>query len=85
MIKNNTSYQFQLKLQITNDEIIATWSSSTPPSHRYEIYEKSGCFHMEDWGRQTRHNHVYRKVFDLDGNLLADEFVSENHAIVMKA
>jgi len=83
MVKNNTSQPFQLQVEINSEELIAIWLSNTPPSHRYEIYEKQGYLHMEDWGRQTRHNHVYRKTFDLDDNLIADDFISENHAIVM--
>ncbi|MCL2574802.1 MAG: VanW family protein [Defluviitaleaceae bacterium] len=83
MIKNNTGQAFQLQIEITDDELVAVWKSDIPPNVSYEIYEKAGCFHVEDWGATTRHNRVYRKTFDQNGVQINDEFISENHAIVM--
>ncbi|MCL2855275.1 MAG: VanW family protein [Defluviitaleaceae bacterium] len=82
-IKNNTNQTFQLVLEIGDDQLKGIWKSAKPQEHNYEIYEKHAAYHQQDWGRQTRHNHLYRRVFDMQGNQIADEFIAENHAIVM--
>ena len=81
-IRNDTPHTFQLSLEITDNHLIGTWLASSPPTHTYEVYEKEGLIHLEDWGRHTRHNHVHRKIFDMAGTQTSDEFVAENHAIV---
>lgn len=37
----------------------------------------------EFWGGFTRHNVIRRRVFDLSGGQIGDEYVTENHAIMM--
>ena len=82
-IKNDTDQAFQLVLEIEDDQLRGGWLSEKPPEFVYQIYEKHSTFHHQDWGGQTRHNHLYRRVFDAQGEQVADEFVAENHAIVM--
>ena len=36
----------------------------------------------ETWG-YSRHNELYRQVYDLDGQLLHEEFLLSNHAMMM--
>ncbi|MCL2236470.1 MAG: VanW family protein [Defluviitaleaceae bacterium] len=83
MIENPTSQPFQLILEIKDDHLQGAWQSSSAPKLAYEIYEKNSVYHIQSWGGKTRHNHVYRRVFDLEGKEIGDEFVAENHAIVM--
>lgn len=47
-------------------------------THRSEHFMQG-----EFWGGHTRHNVIRRKVFDLTGNLIDDQYVTENHAIMM--
>ena len=84
MIKNETKHDFQLKIDIDDVHLTATWLSNTAPMHSYEIYEKESYVHEEDWGVTTRHNIVHRRIFDLEGKQVGDEFVARNNAIVMK-
>lgn len=83
MVQNNTQQIFELRLQLTEDELIGAWYSDSPPSKRYEVYEKEHEFRPEYWGGYTRHNLLHRRVYDMQGALLDDEFVVENHAIMM--
>jgi len=34
-------------------------------------------------GGGLRHNTIYRKAYNLNGELIDDEFITENHAITM--
>ena len=38
---------------------------------------------LEYWGGYTRHNILRREVYDMDGNFIDDEYVTDNHAIMM--
>jgi len=83
MIKNNTSHTFQLMLEITAEYLEGTWLCSSSPKSKYEVYEKEHVIQSQYWGGYTRHNLIHRKKYDSQGNLLEDEFVAENHAIMM--
>ena len=37
----------------------------------------------EYWGGYIRHNLIFRRVFNIDGDLIDDQYVTENHAIMM--
>jgi len=83
MIKNDTGQPFQLMLEVGENHLRVAWMSDAPPDFTYELYQKEHLVHKEDWGGYTRHNHLHRRAFDLDGALVGDEFVAENHAIMM--
>ena len=85
MIANNTSRPFQLQLVVGENELSGAWLSDAEPAHVYELYEKQSAVHLEDWGGHTRHNIIHRRLYDLEGNVVGDEFVAENHAIMMYA
>ena len=83
MIKNDTGQDFQLVLGLTDSYLIGAWKSDMPIDYRYEVYEKAHIIQSEPWGGYTRHNLIFRKRFGLDGGLIDDEPVTENHAIMM--
>ena len=85
MIGNNTGFTFQLILEITDTELIGAWMCDSPPIFKYTVYEKEHRMQSEYWGGYTRHNLIHRKKYNLDDDLLDDEFVVENHAIMMYA
>ena len=85
MIENNTGQTFQLSLSITEHDLEGAWLSDRPADFTYEVYEKEHFMRSEYWGGYTRHNSIYRKKYDTNSRLLADEFVVENHAIMMYA
>lgn len=83
MITNNTEQPSQLHIEIGKDQLRGAWKSGAPPACRYEVYEKQSAVQHEDWGGCTRHNHLHRKIYGLGGNIIGDEFIAENHAIMM--
>lgn len=54
-----------------------------PQTCRYEVYEKEHEIRGEYWGGFTRHNTLFRRVLGMDGAELGEEFITENHAIMM--
>ncbi len=62
---------------------VGAWISDAPPLFIYEVYEREHIMQPGYWGGYTRHNLLRRKKYDMEGNLLDDEYVVENHAIMM--
>lgn len=85
MIQNNTDRPFQLVLEVTDHDLKGSWRSNFPLDFRYDVYEKEHIFKSEYWGGYSRHNVICRKMYALDNAFLDDEFVVENHAIMMYA
>ena len=83
MIKNNTTQTFQLKLHVGEKYLQGEWASDAPPLYRYEVYEKSHLIQSQYWGGYSRHNLIHRRKYDLHDNLIMDDFISENHAMMM--
>jgi vancomycin resistance protein VanW len=68
---------------LTPDHLAGEWRAARPPERRYEVYEHSHWITREDWGGYVRHNILRRRVFNLGGEPLDDEYVTENHAVMM--
>jgi len=83
MIKNDTEQTFQLSVRVTENDLEGVWLSDKPLALSYEVYEKEQVIQSEFWGGYTRHNTLFRRVFDLDMNQIADEYIVENHATMM--
>jgi len=83
MIKNDTEQAFQIVLEVTDSELVGAWKSDSPLDYRYEVYEKEHIIKQAFWGGYTRHNVLHRRKFDALGTLVGDEFMVENHAIMM--
>lgn len=82
-IKNETDRNYQLEVYLTDTHLEGAWRASGPPTRKYEVYEKEHWITHEPWGGYVRHNRIHRAVFNLEGEWLGDEFVAENHAIMM--
>lgn len=82
-IKNETTQDYQLEVFLTDTHLAGAWRSSQPATRRYEVYEKEHWITGEPWGGYVRHNVIHRAVYSLDGERLDDEFVTENHALMM--
>ena len=83
MVKNETNQSFQLVIEITESDLKGSWTSDFAPQYCYEVYEKEHIMRPEYWGGYTRHNVLFRKKYDLNNTLVDNEFVIENHAIMM--
>ena len=83
MIYNPTDRPFQLCLRVGETDLEGEWRSDRPPQFRYQIVERHHEMRQEWWGGCSRHNELYLQVFDLEGELLEDRLVVENHAMMM--
>jgi len=83
MIRNDTDQPFQLCLKVGDTHLEGCWRAVTEPEYRYQIVEREHEMKAEYWGGYSRHNKLYRQVYDKDDTLLYEEFVVENNAIMM--
>lgn len=83
MIKNETTHNFQLKVHVGTENLIGEWRSDQPIEYSYEIVERNHRISGEYWGGYSRHNELYRRVYDTDGQFVREEFVTENHALML--
>ena len=83
MVRNDTPHTWRLSLRVTETHLEGAWRADAPRDRRYQVYEKEHEIRGEYWGGFTRHNTLFRRVYSLDGTELGDEFVTENHAIMM--
>lgn len=85
MIQNNTPWDFQLMIHVGDEFLVGEWRASEPPVCQYQIIEKNHKIVAEYWGGYTRSNQIFRYTLDLDGTMLKDELIADNHAIMMYA
>lgn len=83
MLTNDTAHTYQIRLKVTDTHLLGEIRSDVKPLETYQIYEKEHYFQREIFGAYSRNNSIYRKVFDQEGKELADEFITENHALMM--
>ncbi len=82
-IYNDTDDTYQLCLYMDQDYLYGEWRSTSKPMSKYEVYEKEHRITHEVWGGYVRHNTLHRREIGADGNVLTDEYLTENHAIMM--
>lgn len=83
MIRNDTPHAYQLCVWLTDEELMGEWRSEVPAQWHYEVYEKDHVIRTELFGGYTRHNVLFRRKTDCTGQMVDDEYVVENHAIMM--
>lgn len=83
MIRNDTDRPYRLSLKVGEKHLEGAWLSDRPQETRYEVYQAEHYMRGEYWGGYTRHNLLRRRVFNLDGAQVGDEYVTENHVIMM--
>jgi len=59
------------------------WRTTRALDYTYEVYEKEHSIRQEYWGGYVRRNEIYRHVYQPDGKLIMDEYVTSNVAIMM--
>jgi vancomycin resistance protein VanW len=82
-VKNETKNTYQLVVYLTDTHLVGELRSDVPPIQTYEVYEREHRITLEYWGGYVRHNRIHRKVFNKNKIQIDDEFVTENHAIMM--
>lgn len=83
MIRNDTDQSYQLCVRVGETHLEGEWRAEVPQKVQYEILERNARMDQASWGGYIRHNELFRRVFDLDGTLLREEFLFANDAIMM--
>ncbi len=83
MIRNDTGQDFQLCLHVGETHLEGMWRCLEVPQVRYEIVERGARIDQASWGGYLRHNELFRRVTDLEGELLEEQFLFANDAIMM--
>ena len=85
-ITNNTEDIYQLRIRVEGDYLRGEWLANAAPRYTYKIVERDHAIRTEWWGGYSRHNALYRVKRDREtGAELGEEFITENHAIMMYA
>lgn len=82
-IRNNTQDDYQLFVEVGDNELTGEWRCGQKSPYQYQVYESEHRITHEWWGGYMRHNVISRKVFDELGLEISDEAITENHAIMM--
>lgn len=82
-IYNPTKQPYQLKVYLSDDYLIGEWNTVSEPLYSYEVYEREHKITHEYWGGYIRHNLIFRKVFNKNKELIDDQYITENHGIMM--
>lgn len=82
-IKNETSEKYQILLWIENDYLKGKIVSDREQYFVFQIYEANHEISHQHWGAYVRQNEIRRKVYDLADELLDDELVCINNALMM--
>ena len=83
MIRNETDQPFQLCLRVGDTHLEGAWRAMEPPEYRYEIVERDHRMDQASWGGYVRHNALHRRVWDRSGQLVEEQFLFTNDAIMM--
>lgn len=83
MITNNTNEDYELRIKVGDEYLEGAWYSNHQPLYTYEIIERNHEMKSEFFGGFSRHNELYRLIYNSDGELIDDEYITENHALMM--
>lgn len=82
-LRNDTNEAFQLLVWLSDTDLHGAIQSNRTWPERFEVWEDFHAIQPEAWGGYTRHNRIKRRILALDGQVLREETVSENHALMM--
>lgn len=82
-IRNDTQVSYQLILELNGTHLVGKWFADDQPLYSYEVYERSHWISQEFWGGYIRHNIIGRRTWNTNGELILDEELTRNDAIMM--
>lgn len=83
MIKNETNEDYQIIVTVKDDYLEGEIRCSKKPKYTFKIEERNHEIKTEYWGGYTRNNELYQQKYDLEGNLLEENMIVRNKAIMM--
>jgi len=82
-IVNTTDQTWQLGVSLTETHLTGAWRAEKAIPYAYEVIERNHELKQEWWGGYSRNNAIYRTVTNTKTGAVSEEFVTENHAIMM--
>ncbi len=82
-IYNATDSEYQLAVSLNDTHLFGEWRSNEIINYRYEVYEKEHYISSTYWGGYIRNNTIYRRKFNELNEIISDEFLTRNSAIMM--
>ena len=82
-IVNPTPAAFRLGLEVTDTELRGAWSAAAPALDRYQVYEAEHVITNDAPGVFMRHNVIRRRTLNDSGEVVHDELVAANQALLM--
>ncbi len=83
MIQNNTQYTYQLLVSVGEEFLEGEWRISSKSEYTFHVIEKNHIMKGEYWGGYSRHNELYQVKYDLIGNMIDEQLIVKNSAIMM--
>lgn len=84
VLKNDTQQDFQLQLWLDETHLNGAFRTEEALKLKYKLIERNHEFRGENWGGYSRHNQIFRQIFNKeDEALVAEELITENHALLM--
>ena len=80
---NDTNHTFQINLNLDEEYLNGEILCDSDLHLSYEIYETDHLIKHQWWGGYTRHNKIWKRIFNLENNEIQEELVTENNAIMM--
>lgn len=86
-IRNDTESTFQLRVEVGETHLQGHWYSDTPCPYEYQIREVDHSITTTPWaaGQYLRNNRLLRQTKDINGEVIQEEIIAENHALMMYA
>lgn len=82
-IYNGTDQPFQLIVYLDDKYLNGEWRTNKKLDKTYEVYEKNHSISHEYWGGYIRHNEIWRREFINGDEMISDEYITENNALMM--
>ena len=83
MIRNDTQTTFRLHVIVGGEFLEGEWRADRRPEYSYRVVERDHCMQSEYWGGYSRHNKLYREVYDAEGRCVDVQYVTRNDALMM--
>ena len=83
MIRNDTQTTFRLHVTVGGEFLAGEWRADRRPEYSYRVVERDHCMQSEYWGGYSRHNKLYREVYDAEGRCVDVQYVTRNDALMM--
>lgn len=83
MIRNDTQTTFRLSVHVGEEFLEGEWLADREADCTYRIIERDHSMQTQFWGGYSRHNKLFREVYDREGRCVEVQYVTRNDALMM--